>query len=72
MKTLLNVPDLIEALKPLVEEQVTARDVFSMIGSGEIRPYGVVQRMPIFGLTQIGEIAAAINNSIHAGGTKER
>jgi len=59
-KTLLNVPDLIVAVKPLVRIQVSADDIFELIGSGDVRPMGVVQRMPVFDLDQIADIAAII------------
>jgi hypothetical protein len=54
------VPDLTEALKPLVERAVEAEDIFRLIGAGDIAPFGFVQRMPVFELEQLAEIAALL------------
>ena len=60
MKTLLRVPDLVEAVAQLVEFDVSINDMFKLIGDGKIKPYGYVQRAPIFEPGQIaGEFANA-------------
>ena len=64
MRTLLRVPDLVAAVEPLVKSKVSADDIFRLIGSNEIKPFGVVQRMPIFNLDQIAEVASKLN-AIH-------
>ena len=56
-KTLLRTPELIEAVQPLVLSPVKHEDVFQLIGTGEIKPLGYIQRIPVFGLGQISDIA---------------
>lgn len=56
-KTLLRMPELLEALKPLVSISITSDDIFRLIGTGEIEPLGFIQRIPVFDLGQIGEVA---------------
>ncbi|MGB7581319.1 MAG: hypothetical protein WBL85_02575 [Sedimentisphaerales bacterium] len=63
MRTLLRVPDLIEAIEPLVGTRIVADDVFRLIGSGDIKPLGVVQRTPVFDLDQIAGIAEVIRQA---------
>ena len=60
MKTLLRVPDLAVALSSLVGREIGSSDIFQLIGEGEIEPLGVLQRAPVFGLEQIGEIAETL------------
>lgn len=68
MKTLLRVPDLIAAVEPLVKSKVSADDIFRLIGSGDINPLGVVQRMPVFDLDQIAGIAEVLRQTMEGGG----
>ena len=60
MRTLLTVPDLVAAIEPIVGHKVAVSDIFRLIGSNKITPFGFVQRMPIFQLDQVGEIAEKI------------
>jgi hypothetical protein len=63
MKTLLRVPDLIKAIEPFVKGKVLAEDIFRLIGNGNIKPLGFVQRMPVFDLGQIADVATVVNRS---------
>lgn len=56
-KTLLRIPELIEAVNQLVLNPVTPTDIFRLIGTGDIKPLGFVQRIPLFSVEQIGDIA---------------
>lgn len=56
-KTLLRIPELLEAIKPLVSIPITHEDIFRLIGTGEIEPLGFIQRIPVFDLGQIGDVA---------------
>lgn len=56
-KTLLRIPELLEALKPLVSIPITHEDIFRLIGTGDIQPLGFIQRIPVFDVSQIGEVA---------------
>ena len=56
VKTLLRIPELIEAVNPLLSKPINHDDVFRLIGTGDIRPLGFVQRIPIFSVDQIGDI----------------
>ena len=56
-KTLLRVPELVKAVAPLVSVSITAKDIFRLIGTGGIKPLGFIQRVPVFDITQIGEVA---------------
>ena len=60
MKTLIKVPELIEALEPLIQGKLVPDDIFRLIGGGDIKPLGYLQRIPVFDLNQIAEIATAI------------
>jgi hypothetical protein len=60
MKTLLQVPDLLEAISPLIDVPVSTGDVFRLISSGQIRPLGFLRRMPVFDLGQIADIAGQV------------
>jgi hypothetical protein len=62
-KTLLRVPELITAVEPLVGIDVTHDDIFRLIGDGAIKPFGYVQRMPVFDLSQIAYIAQKLKSS---------
>jgi hypothetical protein len=62
-KTLLRVPELLEAIKPLISRKVTHEDIFLMIGSGEIQPHGYIQRIPVFSIEQIAEVAGKFQSS---------
>ena len=64
MRTLLRVPDLIKAIEPIVGSKVAPDDIFRLIGSGDIKPLGVVQRIPVFDLDQIASIAEAVKLAI--------
>jgi hypothetical protein len=57
VRTLLRVPDLIVAVEPLIGYRVAPDDIFQLIGSSIIEPFGIIQRMPVFGLEQIAEVA---------------
>ena len=61
MKPMLRVPELIEAVRPLVDREVTADVIFSLIGQGRIDPCGCVGRMPLFSLDQLGNVVQALN-----------
>ncbi len=63
VKTLLRIPEILEAVNPLISNPVTHKDVFRLIGTGDIKPFGFIQRIPIFTPEQIGEVAEAINNT---------
>lgn len=67
MKTLLRVPELVEAVTPLVDASVSAADIFRLIGTGDIRPLGYVHRMPVFDLGQTSAIVVAIERSHEIG-----
>lgn len=56
-KTLLRTPELVRALEPLVLGPVTPKDVFRLIGDGLITPCEYVQRVPVFDVSQIADIA---------------
>ena len=56
-KTLLRTPELVRALAPLVSVPVTPKDIFRLIGDGQIRPCGYIQRVPVFDIVQLGDIA---------------
>ena len=60
MRTLLTVPDLIVAIEPIVGKQILVGDLFRLIGSHVIEPFGFVQRMPVFQLGQVGEVAEKV------------
>jgi len=60
VKTLLQIPDLIEAINPLAGSEISSDDIFQLIGSGDIKPLGFIQRIPVFELNQIANIAEAI------------
>jgi hypothetical protein len=66
MRTLLRVPDLVIAIEPFVEAEVTVDDIFRLIGNGDIKPVGIVQRMPVFDLQQIADIAATLKAMIES------
>jgi hypothetical protein len=57
VKTLLRTPELVRALNPLVSVPITPKDVFRLIGEGRIKPCGYIQRVPVFDVTQLGDIA---------------
>jgi hypothetical protein len=56
-KTLLRVPELIEAIRPLTSKPVNSKDIFRLIGTGDIKPFGFIQRIPVFSVDQVGDIA---------------
>lgn len=56
-KTLLRIPELIEAVNRLVPNTISPTDIFRLIGTGDIKPFGYVQRIPLFSVEQIGDIA---------------
>jgi hypothetical protein len=56
-KTLLRIPELIEAVNPLISKPINSEDVFRLIGTGDIKPLGFVQRIPVFSVEQISDIA---------------
>jgi hypothetical protein len=56
-KTLLRVPELVKVIEPLVSVRVTTDDIFRLIGTGDISPLGFMQRIPVFSVEQIGDIA---------------
>lgn len=56
-KTLLRMPELVKAVEPLVPGSITHDDIFRLIGTGDIKPLGYIQRVPVFDLSQIGTIA---------------
>lgn len=60
MRTLLTVPDLIAAIQPIVGNRVVVSDMFRLIGAHVIEPFGFVQRMPVFQLDQVGEVAEKV------------
>lgn len=62
-KTLLRTPELIRALKPLVSNPVSPKDIFRLIGERRINPCGYIQRIPVFDIAQIGDIAKEINGA---------
>jgi hypothetical protein len=57
-KTLLRIPELIEAVNRLTPNPVTPADVFRLIGTGDIKPLGFAQRIPFFSVEQIADVAA--------------
>ena len=59
VKTLLRTPELIRALESLLSVHVSPGDVFRLIGEGKIRPCGYIQRVPVFDVAQLGEVAKA-------------
>jgi hypothetical protein len=60
MQTLLRVPDLVAAVEPLVGRTVGLREVFMLIGAGDIKPFGYVLRAPVFTPDQVADVVAAI------------
>jgi hypothetical protein len=71
-KTLLRTPELVRALEPLVSVPVTPKDIFRLIGEGLIKPCGYIQRVPVFDIAQLGDIAKQFQrdsrNTILTGG----
>lgn len=63
VKVLLRVPELIDAVQPLVGKPVDAQVIFELIGLGDIQPLGYVHRMPIFAIEQIGDVIAALRQT---------
>lgn len=59
-KTLLRVPELMRAVKPLVSFPITHKDIFQLIGTGDIKPLGFIQRIPVFDITQVSDVAKVI------------
>lgn len=72
MMTLMRVPDMIDAVEPLIGWRPDPTEMFRLIGQGEIKPLGVVWRAPIFAPSQIGEVAAVLQRVHgHQGGNHE-
>jgi hypothetical protein len=69
-RTLLRVPELIEAVNPLISKPINSEDVFRLIGTGDIKPLGFIQRIPVFSVDQIGDIAKKFQKSPEAGQRK--
>ena len=67
-KTLLQVPELIKAIEPLVDSAVTPKDIFRLIGEGDIAPLGYLQKMPLFSVEQIGFIVRKLAELAAKGG----
>ena len=57
-QTLLRMPELVKEVNLLVSDTVTHDDIFRLIGSGDIIPFGYIQRIPVFVLSQINEVAS--------------
>lgn len=57
-QTLLRMPELVKEVKPLVSDTITHDDIFRLIGTGEVVPFGYIQRIPVFALSQINEVAS--------------
>ncbi len=51
---LLQVPDLVAAVQPLVKE---------LVGIGKVQPLGYLYRVPVFELNQIAEVAEALQEN---------
>ena len=64
VKTLLRTPELVRALQPLVSDPVTPKDIFRLIGEGRIKPCGYLQRVPVFDIAQLGDIAKEFHRSV--------
>jgi len=62
-KTLLRVPEILEAVTPLVAFPVTAEIIFGLIGHGDINPLGYIQRIPVFSVNQIQEVLRALQEN---------
>ncbi len=58
-QTLLTVPDLAEAVTPILGH-ITPAEIFAMIGEGVVHPLGYVRRAPVFSPGQILGVAQAI------------
>ena len=55
-KTLLKVPELVEAVNQLVSNPISPEDIFRLIGTGEVKPLGFAQRIPLFSIEQVGVV----------------
>lgn len=62
-RTLLRTPELVRALGTLVSVPVTPKDIFRLIGDGLIQPCGYIQRVPVFDIEQLGDIAKQLSNN---------
>ena len=60
MQTLLRVPDVIAAVGPIIGHAVLPSDIFRLIASAEIKPFGYVLRAPVFTPDQVADVAASL------------
>ncbi|MDY0357077.1 MAG: hypothetical protein RBR19_14440 [Sedimentisphaerales bacterium] len=61
MKTLLRVPDLLEAVGPINGRHPEPREVFALIGGGVIQPFGYVLRAPVFLPEQVTTVRSILS-----------
>jgi len=61
-KTLLRVPELVEAVNQFVLKPVNHKDIFRLIGEGDIKPFGYLQRIPVFAVEQIKDVVEEFQN----------
>jgi hypothetical protein len=60
MQVMLRVPDVAEAVGPLVGRPVTDTELFTLIAAGVIEPFGYFVKAPVFLPNQIADIAASL------------
>lgn len=60
-KTLLRTPELVKAIRPLVSGPVTYKDIFRLLGTGDLVPLGYLRSVPLFDAAQITDIANTVD-----------
>jgi len=61
MKTLLRVPDLLEAVGPIDGRCPEPREIFVLIGRGVVQPFGYVLRAPVFLPEQVATVRSILS-----------
>lgn len=56
-KTLVRIPDLIVALKAVMPNELTYAIIIEKIASGDVSPHGYLFEVPLFDLSDIGNLA---------------
>ena len=73
MRTLLNVPDVVEIIQPLISQAITTEHIFQLIGNWQVKPFGFVHRAPIFTPDQVASVIEAVAKPTEVpGGTRVR
>jgi len=61
VKTLLRVPDLVEAINTILPKPISGNFIFQLIADGKIKPFGYICSAPIFTPEQVGDVARNCN-----------